>query len=168
MNKELQEIYQKSGLSITDYITKNESKKYDACRFKLNKFYIISRTAYKTPKKDGLFVTFWKRNLASKIEPINQNDKFDFYIVNVVKNKLLAQFIFPKQVLIQEGIVSTNEKEGKRAFRVYPKWDTPQNKQAKKTQSWQLKYFHQISDNTSLDEIFTSPPKLIHSTQKEH
>jgi hypothetical protein len=38
-------------------------------------------------------------------------------------------------------IISTHLKEGKRGMRVYPPWDLPSSKQAKKTQQWQLPYF---------------------------
>ena len=40
-----------------------------------------------------------------------------------------------------QKILSVNGQGGKRGFRVYPKWDLPENKQAKQTQSWQVSYF---------------------------
>jgi hypothetical protein len=43
--------------------------------------------------------------------------------------------------LQEKGILSDDNKEGKRGFRVYPPWDIAINKQAKQTQEWQLKYF---------------------------
>jgi hypothetical protein len=80
---------------------------------------IINKDAKVTPKKVSQFVTFWKRN---------KNDEFDFYIVNIRAKNTFRQFVFPKAVLIQTGITSTGKREGKRAFRVYPKWDVPNNK----------------------------------------
>ncbi|TRW95625.1 MepB family protein [Flavobacterium gawalongense] len=41
-------------------------------------------------------------------------------------------------------MLTTDLKEGKRAIRVYPPWDTTTNKQAQKTQKWQLDYFLEI------------------------
>jgi hypothetical protein len=62
----------------------------------------------------------------------------------------LGQFIFPKSVLADKGIISQNGKNGKRGIRVYPSWDTVTNKQAEKTQRWQTKYFVTIkSDNSA-------------------
>jgi hypothetical protein len=58
-----------------------------------------------------------------------------------------GQFVFPKAVLGEKGIVSCNGKEGKRAMRIYPPWDIADNSQAKKTQAWQLQYFIKFSEN---------------------
>lgn len=60
-------------------------------------------------------------------------------------------FIFPKSVLMQKGILSKNSKGGKRALRVYPSWDVAENKQAKKTQEWQLVYFFEINQKSAID-----------------
>ena len=43
--------------------------------------------------------------------------------------------------MIKRQILSTKFKEGKRGFRVYPKWTITENKQAEKTQIWQTNYF---------------------------
>ena len=40
---------------------------------------------------------------------------------------------------------------GKRAIRVYPPWDNELNKQAQKTQAWQLNYFLEIPINNPID-----------------
>lgn len=142
------EIYEQCGLNISDFQLEKESKEYDACRFELNGLRIISRNAKNTPKKVGQFVTFWKRNANGPIEPFEENDQIDFFVVNVRTEKELGQFVFPKSVLITKGIISTDKKEGKRAFRVYPNWDTVNNKQADKTQKWQMAYFYEINDST--------------------
>ena len=64
-----------------------------------------------------------------------------------------GQFVFPKPVLVKKGIISTESKEGKRAFRVYPDWDIAKNKQAAQTQKWQLDYFYEINDLTDLHKV---------------
>ncbi|MDO6801945.1 MepB family protein [Wenyingzhuangia sp. 1_MG-2023] len=147
------EVYEKSGLKITDFQTEKESKEYAACRFELNGLKIISRNSKITPKKVGQFVTFWKRNGNGPIEPFDENDLIDFYTVNVRSENKFGQFVFPKSVLIKKGIISTEKKEGKRAFRVYPNWDIAKNKQAEQTQKWQLNYFYLINNATDFKKV---------------
>ncbi|PKB44178.1 hypothetical protein AX016_2392 [Cellulophaga sp. RHA19] len=146
-------IYDKCKLTITNFILEEESKEYDACRFLLGGHVIISRNSKITPKKLGQFVTFWKRSKSGPIEPFNATNNIDFFIVNVADQDKLGQFVFPKSVLLKKGILSTEKKEGKRAFRVYPSWVVPISKQALKTQEWQLKYFYIINDEINLEEV---------------
>ncbi|MEH6703195.1 MepB family protein [Galbibacter orientalis] len=143
-------VYAECKLEISNFKTEIESKEYFACTFRLNEFAIIYREAKVTPKKAGQFVTFWKRTEKGPIAPYCINDPFNFYVVTVKTANKLGQFVFPKSVLIQKGIISTENKEGKRAFRVYPPWDNPQNKQAERSQKWQLAYFYQINENLKL------------------
>ena len=147
------EVYDKCGLQISDFIPEQESKEYDACQFDLNGRKIISRTAKITPKKSGQFVTFWKRHGNGPIEPFHETDSFDFYSVQLQKDGKFGQFVFPKSVLIKKGIVSTNSKGGKRAFRVYPSWDRLTSAQAERTQKWQLNYFYEVNDSTDLAKV---------------
>lgn len=147
------DIYDKCALEISGFINEQESKEYDACRFKLNGLYIISRNAKITPKKVGQFVTFWKRNESGPIEPFCEVDRIDFYVVNVRTENEFGQFVFPKSVLINKGIISTNKREGKRAFRVYPSWNTAKNNQAERNQKWQLNYFYEINDSTDFNKV---------------
>jgi hypothetical protein len=147
------EIYAKCFHEISNFQIEPESSGYDACRFVLDGRKIISRTAKITPKKLGQFVTFWKRNANGPIEPFDENDQIDFYVVNVRTENEFGQFVFPKSVLIKNGIISTDAKEGKRAFRVYPGWDTAKNKQAQRNQKWQLNYFYEIGETTDLKKV---------------
>ena len=50
-----------------------------------------------------------------------------------------------------KSILSKPGKEGKRGFRVYPDWDKVENKQAEKTQKWQLEFFLELSSKTTFD-----------------
>lgn len=147
------EIYDKCAFEISNIKIEAESKEYDACQFKLNGLNIISRSSKITPKKVGQFVTFWKRNGNGPIEPFCNTDQFDFFIVNVKTENQYGQFVFPKSVLVKKGILSTNKKEGKRAFRVYPSWDIPKSKQAERTQKWQLQHFYKISNSIDFAKI---------------
>lgn len=136
-------IYKSCNFKITALRIDTESAEYDACQFTLNRKQIISRSSKITPKKVGQFVTFWKRaNAEAPIVPFDTDDNFDFFVVNIRTDNHFGQFVFPKAILIKKGIISTTTKEGKRAFRVYPSWDTPTSKQAEKTQKWQLYYFY--------------------------
>lgn len=147
------EVYKKCGLEISNLTIEPESKEYGACRFELNGLNIVSRNAKITPKKVGQFVTFWKRKENGPIEPFNEKDFLDLYIVCVKDENEFGQFVFPKSVLIKRGIISSDRKEGKRAFRVYPNWVMAKNKQALKTQKWQLKYFYKIDDSIDCKEV---------------
>ena len=153
LNKVNTKVYSKCSFKISKLSIEIEGIEYDACRFKLNGMKIICRSSKITPKKIGQFVTFWKRNANAKTEPYSETDRFDFYVVNVKAENRLGQFVFPKSVLINEGIITTERKEGKRGFRVYPKWDKAQNKQAEKTQKWQLNYFYEINETTNLEKV---------------
>ncbi|GGX30154.1 MepB family protein [Aquimarina muelleri] len=153
LNQIKTDVYDKCGFEILDFEIELESKEYCACRFKLNELHIISRNAKITPKKSGQFVTFWKRNGNGLIEPFEEIDQIDFYTINVRADNEFGQFVFPKSILIKKGIISTEKKEGKRGFRVYPNWDIAQNKQAEQTQKWQLNYFYKINDSTDFNKI---------------
>jgi hypothetical protein len=84
------------------------------------------------------------------IEPFHLLDNLDFIIISARSGDHFGQFVFPKFVLLQQGIISGNGKEGKRGIRVYPPWDKPASKQAVQTQQWQTKYFLEItSENTT-------------------
>jgi hypothetical protein len=154
LNQIKTEVYDKCSLEISGFKKELEGTEYNACQFELNGMKIICRSSKITPKKVGQFVTFWKRNKKGITEPFKETDQIDFYVINVNSENNFGQFVFPKSVLIKKGIISTEIKDGKRGFRVYPKWDKAQNKQAVKTQKWQLNYFFEI--NPSIDLIKAS------------
>lgn len=157
MNKILrlvkQDVYEQCGLDISDFAWERESKAYHACQFKLNGKAVICRQAKITPKKSGQFVTIWKREDAGPIAPFTVTDPFEILIVNICSAGRLGQFVFPKTAMAKYGLLSTHEKEGKRAFRVYPEWETTLNAQARKSQKWQLNYFFEISAAMDLDKV---------------
>ena len=98
-------------------------------------------------------MTLWKRNGKSPIQPFDLSDSIDFFVVSVRKDNLFGQFVFPKLVLCEKGIVSKNGQGGKRAIRVYPPWDKTTSPQAQKTQKWQVEYFLEIPHQRSVDII---------------
>lgn len=74
----------------------------------------------------------------------------DLFIISTRDENHFGQFIFPKSVLVKQGILTSGRKEGKRAMRVYPPWDTTTSPQAKKIQKWQLEYFFECVKNQDL------------------
>ena len=144
-------VFDKCGFELRNLEIEKESTEYSACKFDLNTVKILFRVAKITPTKIGQFVTFWKRSEKGPIEPYTASDEIDFFIINTKSDNQFGQFIFPKSVLSQQGIISTNLKEGKRGIRVYPPWDLTVSKQAQKTQKWQLEYFLEIPLNKSVN-----------------
>lgn len=152
-------VYDNCEFELTDPKLNSESSEYGACSFRLNGNTIEHRVSKITPTKNGQFVTIWKRNKDGITEPFNISDKLDLIIITSKSGENFGQFIFPKTVLADKGIITRNNKEGKRGIRVYPPWDIPTNKQAGKTQSWQIKYFLTIKNDNSTD--FNLAKKLI-------
>lgn len=123
-----------------------ESAEYDAYYFKVNGLAVRYRKAKITPTKIGQFVTFWKREDDGPIQPYGIEDKVDFLLVSVRKSKNFGVFVFSRAVLLSQGIISTEKREGKRALRVYPPWDIPTSRQALKTQKWQRECFWDVGE----------------------
>jgi hypothetical protein len=146
-------LYLPMGLGIRQFTVENESADYAAAEFTLGKRQVKFRASKITPTKKGQFVTFWKRGEDGSITPYDLNDSFDGLIISTRFGNHLGQFIFPKSALDDNGILSSGQREGKRAFRVYASWDKAENHQAKKTQAWQLPYFIDISEKQEVDLI---------------
>ena len=144
-------VYDKCDFDLTNLKQNIESKEYGACTFELNGKTIQQRVSKITPTKTGQFVTIWKRNKDGITEPFDINDEINFIIITARSGDKLGQFIFPKRVLADKGIITQNGKSGKRGIRVYPPWDKPESKQAEKTQNWQLAYFLTIKTDGSTD-----------------
>lgn len=135
-------------LSYSNFEEEIEGKVYHACHFQLENKMIYARKAKVTPKKIGQFVTCWKRNGQGETSPFDQHDKLDVLLIWVEKENHKGVFLFPKVILKEKGILTIDSKEGKRGFRVYPSWDKASNKQAIKTQQWQLDFFLKIDTIT--------------------
>lgn len=144
-------LYNECGFQLQNLVWNPESTNYGACSFELSNYKIQYRVANITPTKIGQFVAIWKRNNNGITAPFDVADSLDFLIISVRDSENFGQFIFPKSVLVSKGIVSQNEKGGKRGIRVYAPWDKPINKQAIKTQAWQVNYFVEIKENSILD-----------------
>jgi hypothetical protein len=156
-------VYNKCGFGLANLKLNSESAEYGACSFELNGKIIEHRVSKITPAKTGQFVTIWKRNKNGITEPYDISDKIDFVVITSKSGDNIGQFVFPKQVLADNGIISQNGKDGKRGIRVYPSWDITTNKQSEKTKNWQSKYFITIK-STYTD--FNLARKLFGITNK--
>jgi hypothetical protein len=140
-------LFDKLNLRLSDFKFDKESREYEASTFRLDQKMVLYRRAKITPTKTGQFVTFWKRNQKKITEPFSDFDKFQFLIVAVINHENIGFFLFSQKVLIEQGILSTKQIEGKRAFRVYAPWDKAENKQSIKTKKWQSECFLNLSEN---------------------
>ena len=134
-------VYDKCGFDMINFVRNDEGVDYDACSFVLNRRSVQYRASRVTLKKLGQFVAIWKRNDEGITVPFSLNDGIDFIIVTSKMDDNFGQFIFPKAVLAEKGVMTRTGKEGKRGMRLYPPWDSPENKQAQKSQAWQNKFF---------------------------
>jgi hypothetical protein len=140
----IKSLYPSKIDQISGLVIEAESSDYGACRFTLNGCSMVFRIAKTTPTKIGQFVTLWKRPQPDgPIAPLDSKDNFDFVVVYVSDENKLNQghFTFSKEILLTHGVISSQEKGGKRAIRVYPPWSKPTAKDAIKTQRWQLLFF---------------------------
>ncbi|UOE94973.1 MepB family protein [Alkalihalobacillus sp. LMS39] len=75
----------------------------------------------------------------------------DLLVINTfTSTNNIGQFIFPKEVLLKQKILKTNNTKGKMAIRVYPSWEIPTSKEAIATQKWQLDYFIEMTNQNHL------------------
>lgn len=145
MDKDLrlikERVYDPCGFVFNDFKQNQESQEYCACSFQLNEKCIHYRQSKITPTKNGQFVTLWQRSPEGITVPMDSADDLDFVFITSRKGNDLGQFIFPKFILQEKGILSITGKGGKRGFRVYPPWEIASSPQAIKTQLWQTTYF---------------------------
>lgn len=124
--------------AITDITWSTEKNEYYACTFTLGSTRMVFREAKVTPKKIGLFVAIWKRNENNITIPYHIDDDFDYLVIGTGS----GCFVYPKSILVELQIITSNLKEGKRGMRVYPHLEEGMNKQALKTYQSQSLFYH--------------------------
>ena len=148
--RQLEALFLKSDqLQITNIERDSSYVDYIGHDFKIGSVSVKFRKAKLTPKKNGLFVTLWKRNSAGITTPFNVEDFVDFCIIFAEEAGQQGFYLFPKATLAKHKILTHNGNEGKRGFRVYPSWCVVQSKQAEQTQRWQNAYFINCTNPTS-------------------
>ncbi|WP_405713037.1 MULTISPECIES: MepB family protein [unclassified Streptomyces] len=145
-------VYDPSGLVCTRPVPEAESAEYAAHEFTVDGSAVRFRVARTTPTKAGQFVTVWKRSAGGgPIRPYDSGDPVDLFVISTRDADGFGQFVFPRAVLRERDIVSTDGAGGKRAFRVYPPWVTTTSRQAGRTQEWQVEYFLPVPDGGAAD-----------------
>jgi len=146
------QLYDRCLFECSSPTPEEQNAEYGAYRFNMSGSAIRFRVAKTTPTKIGQFVTLWERIGDAPIQPYDVAEPIDYYVISTRSGSHFGQFIFPKEVLYEHNILASNGIGGKRAIRVYPRWDEPISRQAQKTQLWQLHYFVDIPLNdTPLD-----------------
>lgn len=128
---------------------------YEGFTFEINKTSFKSRLARKTQKKKGYFVSFWCKNEHNENIPLDYTTIENKLIINIIDDGKLGQFIFPKDILKDKNIVKSDKSEGKMAMRVYPSWISDLNTTAKSAQSWQVKYFVNLTNDFNRDNLYS-------------
>lgn len=134
-------LYARHNWTVSDVSNEPQNADYGAGVFLVNTTSVRFRVARTTPKKIGQFVAFWQKNEQQQNEAFTANDAPQLLVIHTTSGEQAGQFVFPKSVLVEKGILTTANKAGKMAMRVYPSWDVPTSKQAIATQKWQLPYF---------------------------
>nr|WP_251131978.1 MULTISPECIES: MepB family protein [unclassified Exiguobacterium] len=147
-------IYEPNRLPLERVQEEPQNANYGAGTFKIFSKTVRFRIGHVTPTKLGQFVVFWEKDDNNKNQPYRYDEAPDLLVITTFKNETaFGQFIFPKEVLLQQNVLSSNATKGKMAMRVYPSWDTPTSKQAIATQKWQAPYFIDMCDaSDSLNE----------------
>lgn len=140
-------IYIPSGLRIKVVQEETQNVNYGAGLVDVSSRLVRFRVANITAKKIGQFVAFWEKDESNTNRAYSYEKAPDFLVITTFKNEnVFGQFIFPKDLLLRKGILSSKSTKGKMAIRVYPSWDVPNNRQGVKTQEWQLPYFIDMSE----------------------
>lgn len=126
---------------VKDLTEEKYNQDYEALTFSFKEETYQSRLAKKTPTKAGYFVTCWTKDENNCNQPYSKKAFADYLMIIVIDEELSGYFLFPRELLVEKGILTTFEHKGKMAFRVYPKWCNQLNKTAGQTQKWQCKYF---------------------------
>lgn len=117
------------------------NNEYESLEFELKTFTYQSRLAKKTPKKKGYFLACWFKDNEGINIPYSKQKFADYLIVVIIDGNNQGYFNFPKNILVDRGILTSSGNKGKMAFRVYPDWESELNATALKTQHWQNHYF---------------------------
>lgn len=139
-------LYEPNQLTVSSIDTENQNSEYAAGRFVLSTTVtsktVRLRVAKITPTKIGQFVTFWQKDEGGTNQAFNYEQASDLLVITAFRDSAtFGQFVFPKNILREKGILKTDSNKGKMGMRVYPSWDTPVSKAALATQRWQLDYF---------------------------
>lgn len=126
---------------VKDLTEEKYNQDYEALTFSFKEETYQSRLAKKTPTKSGYFVTCWTKDEDNYNRPYKIEEFADYLIVAVIDDELNGYFLFPRELLVEKGILASSKYQGKMAFRVYPKWCNQLNKQQGKHKSGNVNIF---------------------------
>jgi len=144
-------VYDPNGFICSQPVAEAEGAEYGAHELTVDGLAVRFRAAKTTPTKVGQFVTVWQRSVQGPIRPFDADDPLDLIVVSCRDGHHFGQFVFPRDVLCERGVLSRGGVGGKRAFRVYPPWVTTTARQARSTQAWQVNHFLPIPDDGPAD-----------------
>lgn len=136
---------EQEGELPVDLVFETYNAEYEACCFSIGQKKIRSRLAKKTPTKKGYFVVFWEKDANNNNQPFSEDDPNDVLLVNIIDGNKQGQFVFPKELLVEQGVLKREKYKGKIAMRVYPSWEKELNTTAERTQKWQLPFFKELT-----------------------
>lgn len=143
----------KEGISLRNFQEESQNIEYEGCTFSLKNRTFRNRLAKKTPKKQGYFVVFWEKDAQNQNQAYSVAESLDITIVTIIDQEKRGQFLFPRAILQQKGILRSESQKGKMGIRVYPTWELELNKNAQQTQKWQVPYFIDLTEKDSEEKI---------------
>lgn len=109
-------LYEPNNLTIKNIQEETQNSDYGAGIFQLNSKSIRFRVAKITPTKIGQFVSFWEKDEANKNQAFTYDNSTDLLVINTFNdNGDFGQFVFPKEILLQQNILRTSSTKGKMA-----------------------------------------------------
>lgn len=144
------------ALDLTNVELENQNALYFGANLKINGFSVRFRKSKITPTKTGQFVVVWEKNSANINQPYSYTTSPDYLIIYSESKDNKGVFVFPKEVLLKNKILSSSNQKGKMGFRVYPSWEKASSPQALKTQNWQCKYFIDLNTKEAKELIISS------------
>ncbi|MGX7047578.1 hypothetical protein RU86_GL002217 [Lactococcus piscium] len=140
-------------VSIKKGHEETQNSEYEGLILTINGQSYRSRLAKLTPKKVGYFVAFWEKDTNHQNQAFDMANTPDKLIISIIDGDLKGQFIFPKSILIKQGILRSEHAKGKMAMRVYPTWLDHLNATASQTQKWQGAYFVDLSSEVDHNRV---------------
>ncbi|MCJ1994305.1 MepB family protein [Lactococcus piscium] len=140
-------------VSIKKVHEETQNSEYEGLIVTINGQSYRSRLAKLTPKKMGYFVAFWEKDASDQNQAFDMASTPDKLIISIIDGDLKGQFVFPKSILINQGVLRREHVKGKMAMRVYPTWLDHLNPTASKTQKWQGAYFVDLSSEVDHNRV---------------
>lgn len=141
------------ALDLTNIELENQNALYYGAKLKINGFSVRFRKSKITPTKTGQFVVVWEKNSTNINQPYSYKTSPNYLMIYAESKINKGVFIFPKEILLENNILSSNNQKGKMGFRVYPSWEKVSSPQALKTQNWQCKYFIDLNTKEAKERI---------------